>query len=132
MTSYCIGAINSTGKGAAIGWSGTTSVGANDLVLEVQGCPPTKPGLFFFGVFQTQIPFGEGYLCVTGSQKRLPIVKTDASGAASFALDFTDPSSPASLITAGSQWNFQFWYRDPQPVGHGFNFSNALIASFCP
>ncbi len=132
VTSYCIGAINSTGKGAAIGWSGTTSVGANDLVLEVQGCPPTKPGLFFFGVFQTQIPFGEGYLCVTGSQKRLPIVKTDASGAASFALDFTDPSSPASLITAGSQWNFQFWYRDPQPVGHGFNFSNALIASFCP
>ncbi|MCK6446082.1 MAG: LamG domain-containing protein [Planctomycetes bacterium] len=130
-TSYCIGAINTTGKGAAIGSHGSTSVAANELVLDVQGCPPTKPGVFFFGAFQNQIPFGEGYLCVTGGQKRLPIVVTGVDGTASFALDFNDPSSPASLITAGSQWNFQFWYRDPQLVGHGFNLSDALHAEFC-
>jgi hypothetical protein len=71
-------------------------------------------------------------LCVTGNQHRFPaIVQSDATGFASYAVDFSDPSSPASLITPDVQWNFQFWYRDPQPVGHGFNLTDALAAQFC-
>ncbi len=70
---------------------------------------------------------------VTGNQHRLaPLVRLDAFGTGSYALDFTDPLSPASLIHPGSNWNFQFWYRDPQTVGHGFNLSDALKAQFCP
>jgi ribosomal protein L14 len=131
-TSYCIAAINSIGKGASIGWQGSTSIEQNDFALTVSNCPPHKPGVFFFGCYQTQIPFGEGYLCVTGNQHRLHAVHLDATGSGMELLDFFDPSSPASLIQRGSQWNFQFWYRDPQPVGHGFNLSNALQATFCP
>jgi len=131
-TSYCIGAINSTGRGAHIGWQGTTSVAQNDFVLLASGCPPKKPGIFFFGKFQHQIPFGEGYLCITGFMQRLlPAVLTDAGGSASYALDFTNPASAASLIEPGSEWNFQLWYRDPQAVGHGFNLTDALHAAFC-
>jgi Tol biopolymer transport system component len=133
ISSYCIGAINTTGRDASIGFEGSTSIAANDLVLLASGCPHEHFGTFFFGAYQTQIPFGEGYLCVTGNQHRLqPPLQTSTSGAVSLALDFTDPSSPASLITAGSQWNFQFWYRDPQEVGHGFNFTDAMNAHFCP
>jgi hypothetical protein len=132
-TSYCISAINSTGHGAYIGVHGSTSIAANDLVLLVSGGPPSHAGIFFFGRFQTQIPFGEGYLCTTGDQHRvMQVVTLDAGGAGSLALDYTDPASAASLLTAGSQWNFQFWYRDWQPVAHGFNFTNALNAHFCP
>jgi hypothetical protein len=132
-TNYCIGAINTTGHGARIYSQGSTSVTDNNLVLLANGCPPEHFGIFFFGAYATEIPFGEGYLCVTGNQHRLtPPVHLSNSGAASLALDFTDPDSPASLIAAGSQWNFQFWYRDPQEVGHGFNFTDALSAHFCP
>jgi hypothetical protein len=132
-TSYCVGATNTTGHGAHIGWQGSTSVAQNDLVLLANGCPPEHFGIFFFGSYQTQIPFGEGYLCVTGNQQRLmPPVQLDARGAGSFALDFTNPNAHESRITPGSEWNFQFWYRDPQPIGHGFNFTDALNAHFCP
>ncbi len=130
---YCIGAINSTGQGASIGNHGSTSIAQNNLVLTVQGCPPFQPGIFFFGLFQTQVAFGEGWLCVTGQQKRLlPAVFLNASGAGSYQVDFTNPLSPASTIAPGDVRNFQFWYRDPQPVGSGFNLSNGLAAYFCP
>jgi Tol biopolymer transport system component len=133
VSTYCIGAINTTGHGASIGYQGSTSVAENDLVLLASGCPPQHFGVFCFGTYQTQIPFGEGYLCVTGNQHRLtPVVQLDTRGMGSLALDFTDTESHASLITAGSEWNFQFWYRDSQEVGHGFNFTNALNAHFCP
>lgn len=133
VTPYCLSAINSTGQGAKIGWQGSTAISENDSVLLATGCPPQTVGLFFMGSFQTQIPFGEGWLCVTGNQHRLlPAVVTDGSGAASYALDFDDPLSSAALIEPGSGWNFQLWYRDPQPVGHGFNLTDALHVQFCP
>jgi alpha-tubulin suppressor-like RCC1 family protein len=132
-TSYCIAAINTTGHGAHIGWQGSSSISENDLVLLASGVPPTHFGIFFFGAYHTQIPFGEGYLCVTGNQQRLmPPLQVDSRGMGSYALDFSDPSHKESQIAPGSEWNFQFWYRDPQPVGHGFNFTDALDVHFCP
>jgi hypothetical protein len=133
VTPYCLSAVNSTGKGAHIGWQGSTVVTENEFVLLAADCPPHSVGLFFMGSFQTQIPFGEGWLCITGNQQRLlPGVLTDASGATSYALDFEDPLASASLIEPGSAWNFQLWYRDPQPVAHGFNLTDALHVQFCP
>jgi hypothetical protein len=130
---YCIAATNSTGHAAHIGWRGSTSISQNDAVLLARGVPPRHLGIFFFGAHQTQIPFGEGYLCVTGNQQRLvPGVRVDENGAGSFALDFLDPARRESHIQPGSAWNFQFWYRDPQPVGYGFNLTEALHAQFCP
>ena len=76
--------------------------------------------------------FRHCYDSVSGQHRLAPVVRCDASGTGSLALDFTDPLSAASLISAGSTWNFQFWYRDPQPVGHGFNLTDALSAQFCP
>ncbi len=59
ISMYCIGKINSTGNSAHTGWQGSNSVSQNDLVLQVRGCQPGERGLFFFGRFETSIPFGE-------------------------------------------------------------------------
>jgi hypothetical protein len=131
--SYCISAINTAGKFAHIGSQGSLGISANEFALTVSDVPSHHPGVFFFGRYQTQIPFGEGYLCVTGAQHRMwPMVTVDSNGFGMLPLEFTDPLHPESIINAGSQWNFQFWYRDAQTVGHGFNLSDALSATLCP
>jgi hypothetical protein len=133
--SYCQGAPNSAGPGASIGWTGSLSIAANAFDLTVSGCPPGKPGLFFYGLAQAYLPFGNGFLCVGGSTFRLgPAVITSPGGTAVRNLDFTVPPASAGPGQIGpfSNWSFQFWYRDPSAGGAGFNLSDALSVTFCP
>jgi hypothetical protein len=131
--SYCVASPNSTGQGATIAYLGSLGFLQNDFTLNVAGCPTGQIGLFLLAPGQASIPFGDGVLCLGGGVSRLhPAQVTDISGAASLALDFADPGSNASKITAGSTWNFQFWYRDIAAGGAGFNLSNGLSATFCP
>lgn len=133
FTGYCTAGVNSTGKGASIGSWGSPYVSSNDFTLTVQDCPPSQVGLFLMGDQPNNLPFGNGVLCVGGGLKRLhPAQPTGAVGTATLPLDFTDPSSYASWIAAGSTWNFQFWYRDIPAGGAEFNLSNGLSATFCP
>ena len=129
---YCQTSPNSNGFGALIAWSGSSSVSSNDLVLEVFAAAVNRPGIFYYGPDQVQVPFGDGYRCVGGALKRLPVVFTDGWGAAFHAVDLTDPTLPTGSIAAGETWNFQFWYRDTAAGGSGFNFSNGLRVPFLP
>ncbi|MBV21422.1 MAG: hypothetical protein CMJ61_04575, partial [Planctomycetaceae bacterium] len=65
--------------------------------------------------------------------ERLGKVFADSSGPtagqAALSLDLSSPGSP---FHAGETWNFQFWYRDPQGGGWGYNLSNGLEVTFCP
>lgn len=132
-TNYCQSSPNSNGTEAMIGSQGSTSVGANDLVLTVDGATPNRFGIFYYGPNQILVPFGDGFRCVGGSPFRLQAIQTDGTGSASFALDNTSPPQPAGQLESGEDWNFQFWYRDPnQPGGSGFNLSNALAVTMCP
>ena len=131
-STYCQTAPNSSGTGALMGWSGSTSVSANDLTLLVVGATPGLPGLFFFGPGQTLTPFGAGFRCVDGQLSRLPVVFCDSAGSAAYALDLTDPALPTAGIAVGETWNFQFWYRDPQDPVAPFNLSDGLTVSFTP
>lgn len=128
---YCALSPNSAGGGASIGTSGSTSVSANDLVLEVQGAVPGQFGLFFYGPEAAQAPLGDGTLCVGGLLQRLPVLTVDGAGGASWAVDLASPPQVAGRILAGSEWNFQFWFRDPPAGGAGFNLSNAARVGFC-
>jgi hypothetical protein len=113
---YCISAPNSAGPGAIIGFLGSTSVSANDLILTAIQCPPGQLGLFYYGPNQIQVPFGNGFRCVGGSTFRLyPPVQTDVFGNVARVLDNTVPpaSSGPGKIDPSDRWNFQFWYRDP-------------------
>lgn len=133
-TRYCITSPNSVGAGAVLSHTGSVSLSANDLTLAVQGCPPAKPGLLFYGPDEATLLFGEGVRCVGGPIKRLPAQLTDASGAASRTLDLTaapfDSGSGAAGV--GVTHHFQFWYRDPAGGDAGFNTSDALRVTYCP
>lgn len=135
-STYCVGAPNSAGPGASIGYSGTTSVSIDDFTLTVAGAVPNKAGFFIYGNAQVQVPLGDGFRCVGGSIFRLrPATNANASGMNSRFVDFTIPpaGSGPGQITPGATWNFQYWYRDPLgPGGSGVNLSNALAATFAP
>ena len=129
---YCIGAPNTAGGGATLSWSGSTSLRLNNLTLQAQGCPPNKNAIFFYGPnASAPVPFYSGFLCMAAGIVRLPGLLTDAQGLVSYALDLTNPPNPFGVITAGSTWHFQLWYRDPLGVGGTTNTSDALRVDFC-
>ena len=129
---YCVTSPNSVGSGALMGSSGSTSIGANDFVLSATACPLNKFGLFYYGDLQTQVPAGDGFRCVGSSTTlfRLPVVSTGGTGSASYAVDYNNLPNGGDILP-GSTWNFQFWYRDTGFGSFGYNFSDALQATFC-
>ncbi len=127
--SYCVGAPNSFGAGAQMGFTGTGNIVLNNLQLYVYACPPNTSGLFFYGPSAVQVPFGLGFRCVGGTTYRLGIHTTDSFGDATVAPDLNNlPSGPA---LPGQVWKFQFWYRNPAAGAPGFNLSNGLSVTLC-
>ena len=129
-TNYCVSTLNSTGAGAVIAATGTSSVAANDVVLAAEPVPD-QPGIFFYGPTQVQQPFGNGFRCVGGTVGRLA-VELGVANRITHALDNTQPPNASTVIAAGSTWNFQAWYRDPAAGGASFNLSDGLELTFTP
>ena len=135
-STYCIGAPNSFGPGASMGYAGFPNVALNDFTLVVDGAVPAKNGYFYYGSAQAQVPFYDGFRCAGGQIGRLrPATPADATGHNERAVDFTVPpagSGPAAILP-GSTWYFSYWYRDPSgPGGTGSNLSNGLAVTFAP
>jgi hypothetical protein len=130
--SYCPGAPNSLGVPATLVVQGTSSIGANDLVFQGAQLPPSTIAMLAKGTSPTQVAFGDGFRCITGSVSRLRVAPASAAGTWSLPLDI--PSlPPAAGITAGSPAYFQLYYRNPAgPLGSGFNLSNGLAVTFVP
>ncbi len=136
------GCANSLGAGALMTASGTSSVALDDLVLTTTGIKPNQFGLYYMGPAMATAAFGDGLRCVTTAPgislyRYNPPVNSGPTGSitlgpgiAAFACG-TFP--PAGCIAAGSNWNFQCWYRDPPgPCTSGFNLSNAISVFFSP
>jgi len=120
--------------GAQINMSGCRSISENNITLSVSGLPVDEYGMFFYGPQQAPVPFGQGTLCVggLGGVFRLrPALRSSTEGGVLRALDLNAAPSDSGpgMITPGSTWSFQFWYRDP---GLGFNLSDGLSISFEP
>jgi hypothetical protein len=135
FTRYCSSTPNSTGMAATIGLAGSLSVATNDVHLLAFQCPPTRPGLFIYGAYPAQIPFADGYLCISpfspGLHRVGPASLLDANGAIDRHLDLLALPSGGPIV-GGSTWNFQFWYRDLAAGGSGSNLTDALSVTFCP
>ena len=135
VTRYCPPTLNSSGHGAAMSASGSLSISDNSLALLARSCPPNEFGLFYYGRDQIMAFVGDGWRCAGGPTFRLrPVVQIDGSGVAQRVLDFTVAplgSGPGTVLP-GSNWNFQFWFRDPMGAGGNFNYSDALSITFCP
>lgn len=131
-STYCVTTPNSVGSGALIDWTGTGSLGANDLTLLVTGCPSLKSGVFFYGPNAIPpVPFGGGMRCVGGGLSRAaPLLLTEIDGTVTRILDLTGQpfSSAPNQVLPGLSFYFQFWYRDSGST----NLTNALEVPFCP
>ncbi|MDA7650719.1 prolyl oligopeptidase family serine peptidase [bacterium] len=131
-STYCATVPNSSSAGAVMGWSGTTSVAADDLILEVTGVPASTVGIFFYGPDRVQVGLGNGFRCVGGALRRLPVVGASGAGVVSYPVDLMSSTLPTGAISAGETWNFQFWFRDVQGFPYRFNLSNGLRVPFTP
>lgn len=131
-TRFCTGAPNSVGSGATLSAAGSISIALDELELRVDGCPPNQTGMFFLGLAEIELPFGEGFRCVGDPTRRIvPAVTTDNTGHAHMQLDFD--LSYGDLVTPGSPGqNYQFWYRDPAGGPAAFNLSDALRVEHTP
>lgn len=132
------GCRNSTGAGAIMTASGTTSVTSDNLVLTTVQMPINKPGLLMMSkTVGGGIPFKDGIRCLTPQIFRWPVKNTGASGSFSYgpgivAQSFGNFGAPG-WIFQGSVWNFQPWYRDPAgPCLTGSNLGNVIQATFTP
>lgn len=132
---YCTSTPNSSGAAAAISVDGSLSVSGTDSRLRATGCPPNRIGMFMYGGAPVQMPFCNGYLCISPYSPgvfRVPqLVSVDGNGAAQVDLDFAALPA-AGAIAAGSTWYFQFWFRDGPAGGAGANLSNGARVTFCP
>ena len=137
--SYCSSAPNSVGPGASIGWLGSASLFAGDLILVASDCPANQFLMFYYGAGQTQTVFGNGWRCVTAGGMgifRFKPQPTDFLGLAVQPVDFTKPPAGTGgglgQWLVGDTWYCQGWYRDPDGGGARFNLTNGLAVSVCP
>jgi hypothetical protein len=129
---YCTAAPNSvSASGATMGFSGSTSVSANDGVLMAFGLPPNVTNLFFMGQNQTFVAFGNGFRCIGAPFYRLAPVQASIFGDTQFNLDLTNLPQGIQVL-AGESWNFENWYRDPAAGGANYNGSDGLNIIYCP
>ncbi|HIG11037.1 MAG TPA: hypothetical protein EYG30_06255 [Planctomycetes bacterium] len=130
---FCSANVNSSGVAASIGAAGLPSVSQNTFTISAAGLAPGQPGVFYFGFAKHDPPlvFGEGLRCVAGAIQRLdPALQIPASAMVSLPFDFSQAA--AFPFTQGQTAFFQFWYRDPDPSGSGWNLTDGLSVTFCP
>lgn len=124
---FCPVKRNSTGEGARMTASGSTTPGVGVLQLEAAPLPPNKAGLVIMSRSElAATPFSAGFLCLGAPIVRLPLTTT-GSGTLLTALNW---SGASSAIAAGDTWSFQTWFRDAQPNSPGANLSEGLRLSF--
>ena len=132
VISYCQTSANSVGSGALMGAGGSAMISRNDFILLSAGLPTSQSGIFFYGPAQELTPLGNGFRCVGGQIERLEVVNSGPLGIAVQRVELLSQAPSPHNITAGSTWNFQFWYRDPLAGSAGFNLSDGLQVTFCP
>lgn len=126
------GCANSTGEGARLLPSGSTSVSQDSLRFTADGLVPGAPALLFQGdglLGNGQGVFlGAGRHCVGGSVRRLGVSVPAPSGLASWGPGLAVPGA----WQPGQVLGFQVWYRDPGAPCGGFNLSQAIQVCFQP
>ena len=124
------GCANSTGQGALLSASGSSSVSADNLVLTVSQLP-VNVFAFMFRANNAigPTPFGDGFRCVGGGLIRFGVQNSGATGTIT-----RGPGLAAAYgIAPFTTYRFHCWYRDPAgPCGFQFNTPNAITVSFLP
>ena len=132
------GCDNSTGVGAILTASGTTSVANDNLVLNTVQMPLNRTGLMFMSLNTiAPVPFFDGLRCLSPQMFRLQVKNSGPTGSWNYGPGLVAWTvgnlAPPGWINIGQTWNFQSWFRDPiGPCGFQSNTSNAMQATFTP
>jgi hypothetical protein len=132
------GCRNSSGAGAILTPTGTTSVANDDLVMTATQMPLNKSGILFMG--KTSVPpgpFWDGLRCVGPPIFRYTAMNSGATGSFAYGPGLSAYSianfPPLGHIAIGDTWYWQAWFRDPPgPCATGANTSNAVTTTFTP
>jgi hypothetical protein len=121
------GCANTSGGGAKLSGSGSASIGADDLVLNLTGAISGQPCLFFQGNNQVNggagNPFGDGLRCAGFAVIRLEVITPDGAGDASTTISIATKGG----VVIGDVRHYQGWYRDSASTCVStFNLSNGL------
>ena len=131
------GCVNSTGFGALLTASGTSSVLADDLVFDGTRLPPSSVTLLAMGNQTQNVPFMDGLLCIGGQTERLwkhfnsgQLGQVSCGGVCGLF------AAGGLSVAPGETWHFQMWFRDSPanqtPCGNKANLTNAYTATFTP
>ena len=120
---FCDSQANSTGGPALISAQGHNSIAADELTI-VAAPVPNQFCVFLYGTDKTQVAFGNGFLCVTGSVTRLRPAVLATGNTASLDVDLSG-FTPGTL-------HFQCWFRDPQGGGAKFDTSDGVSITLAP
>lgn len=132
------GCTNSTGQGARMIATGTTTAAVDDLSFRVGPMPANAFGLLVMSPdLSSGATLGDGVLCLGNSLWRLALGNSDPAGLLDFGPGLgalAAGSAPAAFaIQAGQTWRFQTWYRDNGgPCGSTSNVSSGLSVVFTP
>ncbi|NUP96517.1 MAG: S8 family serine peptidase [Planctomycetaceae bacterium] len=120
---YCTAKMTSTFTVPQIGSSGSPRVSSNDFVLTLDNALPNRNALAFYGSLSHSGPFHNGLLCAKAPVTRSPVLQTNSSSHAEYAI----PVTPAMV---GTTRYYQWWFRDSQDT-FGDGLSNGLQVTFC-
>ena len=115
-TNYGSSPIFSTGAPSQMSATGSSSIGANDLVISADNLPFPQPGIFIAGPTQASTALYCGNLLIdsTGLQNFNNTAGPGANGVVTEAVDYGTSSTGGLNVIAGSTMNYQRWNRDPQ------------------
>lgn len=125
------GCVNSNGRGARLSGFGSTSVSADDLLMEASRLPVGTFALLFSGTqSQSGSTVGSGLLCAAGTNIRMGVRIAGQNGRATWGLGLAAQVG----FLAGDTRTLQVAYRDPvgSPCAAPFNYTSALQLHFTP
>lgn len=128
------GCANSTGVGATLCGSGSSSLLADDLAFQATNLVPGQSALLFQGDVALGgglgVYFGDGLRCAGGGVRRLVWSPVDAAGSATFGPGL----ATAGGWVSGNTKRFQVWYGDvlASPCGMSFNTTGGVEVVIVP
>jgi hypothetical protein len=136
---YCVGRndLNSTGANGVVSATGSTSVAANDVTLEVRNLPLQSLGYIITSNNGTIMP-GQTFfvVCMSSPIGRYngpgQVQSSGNSGSFSFALDLTLVPTPTGFVSVvpGETRYFQCWHRDSVGGASTSYLTDALSIAF--
>jgi hypothetical protein len=125
---FCPATASSLGQPARIDAPCLLELGQGPVEVVVARVPDGI-GILLLGDSRTQVPFGNGYLCVAGTVRSLPPANSQGN-VLRFQLD--PASAGGGVIVGGTSWNLQAIYRDRGAGGAGVNASEAIAVTVLP